>query len=256
MRGFIPPQTQEETVFCKKVVTLCEKAEMLGIKTFSIFLDLRQKELFSSQFNKFKGLKLEFFAGHNNDGERCMACIAPAYDEINSYDYPISVLHSPIDGQTKLTHRDFLGAFMNLMIKREFIGDILVSEDEVYIFVHNTMAPVIIKDLTQVGHSFVSLEYFYDEVKYTRPVQSEKNVTVASLRLDAVVSAVLNISRSEASTLIKQGYVSVNHLNSKQTDFEIIDGDVLSIRKYGKFKLSCDGGKSRKDRIFIKYYKY
>lgn len=256
MRGFIPPQTQEETVFCKKAYLLCEKTDKLHIKSFSTFLNLREKELFISQFNKFSGMKLDFYAGFEGDGERLIACVCHEYDEIYPYDYPISVLYSEINGDDKLNHRDFLGAIMNLMIKREYIGDIIVENDKCFIICHNQMAPIIISELKKVRHSFVDFEYYYQPVVYHRQVLQQKNVTVASLRLDAVVSAVLNCSRNEASTLIKQGLVSVNHLLSKRSDFEIMDDDVLSIRGRGKYKLSFDGSKSRKDRFFITYYKY
>lgn len=256
MRGFIPPQTQEETVFCKKVLTLCEKSEKFNIKTFSTFLDLRQKELFISQFNKCHGIKLDFYAGFDGDSERCIAGVCNEFDEIYTYDYPISILYSKINGEDKLTHRDFLGAIMNLMIKREYIGDILVKDDVCFIVCHNTMAPILISELKKVRHSFVDFEYYDKPLVYNRKISITKNTTVASLRLDAVVSAILNTSRSEANSLIKQGLVSINHLISKRIDFEMVDGDVLSIRGKGKYKLSFDGGKSRKDRYFITYSKY
>ena len=256
MRGFIPPQTQEETVFCKQALARCEKSEKLNIKVFSNFLDLRQKELFTAQFNKCRGVKLDFYAGFDGDSERCIACVYNEYDEVYTYDYPISILHSEIRGEDKLTHRDFLGSIMNLMIKREYIGDIIVRNDECYIACHNSMAPILITELKKVRRSFVDFDYYDGSLEYQREVSLTKTVTVASMRLDAVIGAVLNNSRSEASALIKQGLVSVNHLLTKRADFEIIDGDVLSIRHHGKYKLCFDGGKSRKDRFFITYLKY
>ncbi len=256
MRGFIPPQNADETVFCKKAYSLCEKCDKMGIKVFSEFLDLRQKELFTSQFNKFSGINLGFYSGFDGDSERCIACVYSRWDEAYIYDYPIVILHSKIKGDDKLTHRDFLGALMNLMIKREFIGDILVMGDNCYIVCHKNMAPVIMSELKQVKRSSVDFSEYNEPLFYERTPARTKSVTVASLRLDAVVGAVLNISRSEASSLVKQGLVSVNHLMTKHTDFEIIDGDVLSIRRYGKFKILFDGGKSRKDRFFITYLKY
>ncbi len=256
MRGFIPPQNSDETVFCKKVYSLCEKCHRTGIRFFSEFLDLRQKELFISQFNKFTGLNIDFYAGFTGDTERCIACVYNTWDQVYSYDYPIVVLYSKIKGEDKLTHRDFLGALMNLMIKREYIGDIIVDEDVCYIACHKNMAPVIRSELKNVKRSSVDFDDYNETLNYSRTLSASKTVTVASMRLDAVVSAVLNISRSEASSLIKQGMVSVNHLMSKHTDFEIIDGDVLSIRKNGKFKILTDGNKSRKDRLFITYLKY
>ena len=256
MRGFIPPQNREETVFCKKAYEQCERTDKLGIKTFSTFLDLRQKELFISQFNKFSGLNLDFYAGFEGDSERLIACVYSQWDEVNTYDYPITLLHSQIYGEDKLTHRDFLGAIMSLMLKREYFGDIIVSGDECFIACHNNMVAVIKSELKKVRRSFVDFSEYEDILDYTRIVSQAKNVTVASMRLDAVMGAVLNISRSEAVSIIKQGNVSVNHLMTKHSDFEIMDGDILSIRKYGKYKLCFDGSKSRKDRFFITYLKY
>ena len=256
MRGFIPPQDTEETVFCKRAYSQCEKSDKMGIRTFSSFLDLRQKELFVSQFNKFSGLNIGFYSGFDGDTERCVACVYSQWDEVEKYEYPIVILRSDIRGEDKLTHRDFLGALMNLMIKREYIGDILVINDECYIACHKNMASVIRGELKKVKKSFVDFEEYTDYLHYTRTISRQKSVTVASLRADAVLGAVLNCSRSEASSLIKQGMVSVNHLALKHSDFEIIDGDILSVRREGKFRISADGAKSRKDRYFITYYKY
>lgn len=256
MRGFIPPQSPEETVFCKRVAELCERSQKLGIKCFSNFLDLRQKELFISQLNKYKDLKAEFYRGFDGDSERCIACVWDGIEPVYDWEYPVSIIYSRLYGEDKLSHRDFLGAIMSLKIKREFVGDIIVNEKDCYIVCHNTMAPVLIQELFEVKHSSTSFSYYDQPLTYNRVPSQTKSVTVASMRLDAVVGAVLSSSRSEATTLVKQGAVSVNHLAMKKGDFEIVDGDILSIRGKGKFKLCFDGGKSRKDRFFITYYKY
>ena len=202
------------------------------------------------------GLKIDFYAGIDGDSERLIACVFDEYDEVFQYDYPISILKSEINGDDKLNHRDFLGAIMNLMIKREYIGDIIVEDDVCYIACHNQMAPIIISELKKVRHSFVDFEYYYDPVIYSRKYTRHKSVTVASMRADAVISAMLNCSRNEGSTMIKQGLVTVNHLDVKRADFEIVDKDIISIRGKGKYMISFDGAKSRKDRFFITYFKY
>ena len=256
MRGFIPPQNQEETVFCKKACSLCEKTDKTGIKSFSSFLDLRQKELFRAQANKYPGLKVDFYAGYEGDSERCVACVCTEYDEVYDYEYPISVLVSSVNSEDKLTHRDFLGSLMGLMIKREYIGDIIVQDDVCYIVCHENMATIIISELKKVGRGGVSFEYYSGSLSYKRQVSASRSVTVASMRIDAVLGAVLNISRSESASLVKQGLVHINHLLVKRTDFEIMDKDVLSVRHHGKYLIGFEGTKSRKDRFFITYYKY
>ncbi len=256
MRGFIPPQTPEETVFCKRANELCVRSRKTGLKGFSTFLDLRQKELFISQLNKYKDLQVQFYSGYQGDSERCIACVWDGFDPVYEWEYPITILHSKLSGEDKLSHRDFLGAIMSLKIKRDFVGDIVVEGKDCYIVCHNTMAPVLIQELVGVRHSTTNFGYYDKPFTYTRVPSVTKSVTVASMRLDAVVGAVLSTSRSEATTLVKQGAVSVNHLEMKKGDFEIVDGDVLSIRGKGKYKLNFDGGKSRKDRFFITYHKY
>lgn len=256
MRGYIPPQNQDETVFCKKACSLCEKTAKTGIKTFSAFLDLRQKELFAAQCNKYSGIRAEFFAGYRGDSERCIACVCDEYDIVYDYDYPICVLYSDIKGEDSLSHRDFLGALMNLMIQRRYIGDIIVSEGGCYIVCHSNIGPIIIQELRKVRHSFVNFDYYEGHLNYTRKMSYSRSVTVPSMRLDAVLGAVLNTSRSEASALIRQGLVYINHLLVKKGDFEIMDKDVMSVRHNGKYLLEFDGSKSRKDRFFITYYKY
>ena len=145
---------------------------------------------------------------------------------------------------------------MNLNIKRDYIGDIIMEDGVCYIACHRNMSQLIIDELTQVGNSSVKFSIYTGELNYTRKVSLQKTVTVASYRLDRVIGAVLNISRSDSAVMIKSGLVSVNHLMTKKPDFETENGDVLSIRHYGKYKLICDGNKSRKDRFFITYLKY
>lgn len=256
MRGYIPPQTPEETLFCKKAEELCQRSRKTGVKMFSAFLDLRGQELFKAQLNKFKDLKADFYGGFSGDSERCIACVSDSLDTAEEWEYPITILYSKLSGEEVLSHRDFLGAIMSLKISREYVGDIIVSDKDCYIICHNNMAQILIDELVSVRHTSVSFSRYDGQFSYTRVPSVTKSTTVASLRLDAVVGAVLNISRSDATSLVKSGGVSANHLVVKKGDFEIMDGDVLSIKGHGKFKLIIDGGKSRKDRFFITYMKY
>lgn len=253
MRGYIPPQNNEETIFCKKVISLFNKSSEFQAPMFSNFLNLRELELYKACFNRTNGLDVCFYSGYDGDTERCMAAVYPFRLSVEKTNFPLYVLVSPVvEG---LTHRDYLGAIMNLKIKREFIGDIIIS-DMCYIVVHRNVANIIIDELIKVKNANVNFSYCYNDVVYMRNFENSKNVTVASMRADNIVSAVNNISRTEACSLIKQGAVAVNHLDIRQTDFEIFDKDIISIKQHGKFKICTDGNKSRKDRIFINYLKY
>jgi len=75
---------------------------------------------------------------------------------------------------------------------------------------------------------------------------------VASLRLDAVLSAAFGMSRTKAAELIAAGRVSFNHQVCLRTDKEVDEDSLLSVRGLGRAKLLEIGSVSRKGRSFIK----
>ena len=121
---------------------------------------------------------------------------------------------------------------------------------------HKNVADILIDELHSVGKSSVSFEYWDEPLSFTREFIENRTVTVASLRADSVVAALMNKSRTEAVKQIKQGNVKINHMDVVHTDFEVFDNDIISVRHYGIYKVFCDGNKSRKDRIFINIAKY
>ena len=84
----------------------------------------------------------------------------------------------------------------------------------------------------------------------------QRSGTVASMRLDCVVSELINRPRSEASELIERGMVTVNHLTVTKLTAEPEAGDVITVRGSGKFKIDDESGVSRKGRIILLYSKY
>ncbi len=255
MRGYIPPQNSDENVFVKKAVHILELAEGLDKIQYTLFMDMRQQELFSAQANKFPHLKVQFLCGYEGDGERRIAAVYPEYLDIEYYQSPIMVLKTSLS-DSDVSHKDFLGAAMALKIKREYLGDIIIKENETFIICHKNVANIIIEELTGVKKSFVSFEYYDLPLEYFKEYSEMRKATVASLRVDSVVAALLNKSRTEAVKHIRQGNVKVNQMEIQNADFEIFDNDIISIRYNGKFKVFCDGAKSRKDRIFINIAKY
>lgn len=255
MRGYIPPQNSEETVFVKQASHLLERADGLSKVQFTLFMDLRQQQLFAAQANKFPDLEVEFIYGYEGEGERSLAAV---YPKGTSWDYmptPVVVLKSDIFDDT-VSHKDFLGAAMGLKIKREYIGDIIVDNGQAFIICHKNVADIIIDELTGVKRTSASFEYYNQPLIYHKQYSECRTATVASLRADSVVAALLNKSRTEAVKQIKQGNVKINQMEISQTDFEIFDNDIISIRYNGKYKVLCNGGRSRKDRIFIDIAKY
>ena len=79
----------------------------------------------------------------------------------------------------------------------------------------------------------------------------EKRFSVQSMRLDAVLAGLFDLSRSEAARQIRAGLVTVNYLDCQKCDLPVSEGDILALRGKGKAKVTGTGGESRKGRLFV-----
>ena len=150
------------------------------------------------------------------------------------------------------THRDFLGSLMGLGLTREKVGDILVSPHWSDVLVGSSVADHLLREWSQAGRIHLKVE----EIAPADVLVPEEQVkllrdTVASLRLDSVVSAGFSISRSAAAELIRGGRAEVNWMPCSKPDLPVARGDVLTVRGLGKCCLEEVGGQSRKGRTAI-----
>ena len=196
---------------------------------------------------------LALLFGGKDECERQMLFFFPEYLEPDNFDFSEyfravkikSYFGSP-------SHRDYLGAILNLGIRRESLGDLFVREDTAWLYCLPAVVPVLTEELTRVGRCSVkAAECALDEVpapeRKVRPV----SFTVKSPRLDAVVSGMFGVSRSTAADAIRLGLVALNYSPCEKPDAGIKEGDTISFRGHGKGTIAADGGRSRKDRIFI-----
>lgn len=195
----------------------------------------------------------EYYGGYDN-AERTVLAFLP--DWCDSPTYPITALTFKYRECDTLGHRDFLGALMSLGITRETVGDILIGRGKTVIFVLNDIADFIISQITKIGRVGVNVSKGYE---LPLPNLSKKEsfcVTVASMRLDGVVSALCGFSRKEAVEKITEGYVIVNSVCIEKTTYTVTSNDNITVRQKGKFEItSCDEF-SKKGRIVLKYNKY
>jgi RNA-binding protein YlmH len=156
-----------------------------------------------------------------------------------------------------LTHRDYLGALMGLGIKREKIGDILVSEETCSIIVLNEIADYIFYNLDKVGNTRIKTVITdVDELVSREPKLKEISATVASLRLDCIASAGFGISRSKMVDFIKGEKVNLNWDGVSNPTKQVKAGDTISMRGMGRLVLDSVGGTTKKDRIKVVLKKY
>ena len=180
-------------------------------------------------------------------------------EDIENSDFPIKCLViSPVMRKfaDKLSHRDFLGSLMNLGIKREMLGNIIVSDNCGYLLCLEQIADYIKNNLTRIKHTSVSVKEVdslpENIIKEPEPVE----LVVSSLRLDVLISAVYKLSRSEASKLFSSGKIFVNSKLTENTSYQLKENDIISVRGFGRFIFSEQLRKTKKDRLIVEIRKY
>lgn len=198
----------------------------------------------------------KFFGGRENS-DRVVFGAFPKGKDMADYMFPISVLSFTYKPQYTLSHRDFLGALMGLGIKRDVVGDILVNDGKSYVFVKDDVKEYIIAQTEKIGSVGVTVcECAFEDIQ---AVQNffEHDYTVASMRLDNIVSTVWGQSRDKSAKLIKSGLVAVNSVAITSVSCIIKQGDKVALRGKGKIIISNVGGLTKKGRqkLTIKQYR-
>ena len=154
-------------------------------------------------------------------------------------------------GYRELSHRDFLGAALHLGIKRETIGDICpVPPHGAILFCDRRMGAFLKEHLTRVASDAVTVSETELAPEFDGGRTYERITdTVASPRADAVVAALLHLSREKAQALFLRELVEVDYSTVTKHEKEIEEGAVLTVRGHGKFKIRALHEKTKKGRI-------
>ncbi len=244
---YTPAATADEKLLQKRIAEAVLHAKYGEGCWFSQFLSLREQELATAQLNKDAYGSYTFFGGHS-EAERKMLCIFLGQER----EFPLEGIKATFHKNYELTHRDFLGALLSLGIKRELVGDILVGTGNCVFFTTVKAAPLVYMQLRSAGRAELTLKPFHTgqtEVEKLAPLQM--NVNVASLRLDAVLAAVLKKSRSVAAMLVEKGEVKVNDRQVFGPATLLCEGDFFTVKGFGKYQIAEFSGTSKKGRIFL-----
>ena len=154
------------------------------------------------------------------------------------------------------SHRDYLGAIMNLGVERSVLGDLIIREYDCYLFCTERIAPYLQKNLIKIGRTDVHVtlcDHLPEGSLYeTEPMR----LTVTSLRLDCVAGAAVKLSRSKISDLIREKKVFLNGAVCEKPDAMLNEGDVFSVRGAGKFRFIESLGNSKKGKYVIHIDRY
>lgn len=221
------------------------------------FLSPREQEMARYLFGQVPGLHA--FGGFP-DAERRMLVYLPEYLEegyLMNEDSPVVCLRAKFyEGETP-NHRDFLGALMGAGVSREAVGDICVSIGSCDFFVIREIAPYLLQAFTSAGRTKLHLETVpLSQASIPEPEVKEIRDTVASLRLDSIISSGFRIGRSLAAQHIAAGKAAVDGLPCEKPDKAVSEGCKISVRGLGKIKLKQVNGQTKKGRISVVIDRY
>ena len=221
------------------------------------FLSARELEMAKYLFGDLSGLHA--FGGYE-EAERKMLIYLPDYldeDALMAEDSPVVCLRATFFQEDSLSHRDFLGALMGAGIGRETVGDICVGKGSCDFFVTEEIAPYIEQSFTSAGRTHLHIERMpLTEASIPEPEVKEIKDTLASLRLDSVISSGFRIGRSLASQYVTAGKAAIDGLPCEKPDKAVSEGAKISVRGLGKIKLVSVNGRTKKDRISVTIHKY
>ena len=247
----------EDKVLLAKVWDKIQAGIRRDIPASTCFLSPRELEMTRYLFGDLPGL--HSFGGYE-DAERKMLVYPPEYLEdtyLMEEDSPVVCLRAAFYEADTLSHRDFLGALMGAGIARETVGDICVGSGSCDFFVTAEIAPYVAQNFLSAGRTKLSIQQIpLTAVSVPEPEVKEIRDTLASLRLDSVISSGFRIGRSLAAQYVTAGKAAIDGLPCEKPDKPVAEGCKVSVRGLGKIKLATVGGQTKKGRISVTIHRY
>ena len=250
-------QNNEDRMLLAKLWDKINAGMRRNIPAHTCFLSPRELEMARFLFGESEGL---YAFGGYGEAERKMLIFLPDYLEesaLSGEDSPLSCLRATFYQGDSPNHRDFLGALMGAGISRETVGDICVDKESCDFFVTQEIAPYILQNFTSAGRTRLHLEQVpLTEANIPAPEVKEIRDTMASLRLDSVISSGFRIGRSLAAQYVNTGKAAIDGLPCEKPDKTVAEGSRISVRGLGKIKLAAVNSKTKKDRISVVIHRY
>ena len=249
-------KTPQDKVLLSKLWDKIQAGIRKNIPVSTCFMSPYELEMSRFLFGRPEGL---YAFGGYPDAERKMLVYLPDYLEEDALfaEAGLVCLRASFYENDHPTHRDFLGALMGLGVARETIGDISVSNESCDFLVTKEIAPYLLQNFTSAGRTKLRLEEIpLDELIISQATTKEIRDTLASLRLDSVISSGFRVGRSQAADYITSGRATINGLPCEKPDKAVTEGTKISVRGLGKILLRTVGGQTKKGRISVVIDRY
>lgn len=248
--------TKEEQQLKNRIKDLADKSFRQSTYSFTGFLGLSEQDVFwrleSSQELAHIGWQLW---GGYEEAERRVVRFGSKEELGYEEEYPIVCIHIQpllIKFADALSHRDFLGALMNLGIERSTLGDIRVVEKEAYLYCLSSIADFICENLEKVKHTNVKCSIVKEAQEIPQEEPEEMVVMLPSLRLDVCLAKVYKESRSTILDMFRIGKVYVNGRLCENNSKQMKEGDVVNLRGYGKFIFDGMQNETKKGKLNVR----
>ena len=250
-------KTPEDRMLLAKLWDKINAGMRKNIPANTCFLSPRELEMAKYLFGEPEGL---YTFGGYGDAERKMLVYLPEYLEegaLMEADSPCVCLRAHFYEGDSPSHRDFLGALMGAGIGRETVGDICVGREHCDFFVTQEIAPYVQQNFLSAGRTKLRLQQIpLRDADIPEPEVKEIKDTMASLRLDSIISSGFRIGRSLAAQYVTSGKAAIDGLPCEKPDKQISEGSKISVRGLGKLKLVQVNGRTKKDRISVVIHRY
>lgn len=246
---------EEERYLSAHISDLAELSQKSGVPRFSRFLNERERSVAAAAARTNNANPI-FYGGYDGAARTLCGFFEGTYaEELPKEElFPLCAVTFSFRKSEALSHRDFLGAILAAGLERSAVGDILVAEDHAVAFCTES-AKQLLMDIVKIGKVGVgTAEGIKGELP--RPQFEALDRTVSSLRLDCIVGACANISRERSASLVKSGQVSSDFSVCLNVSASVREGEIISIRGFGRFRVSKIVGETKKGRIRVVIEKF
>lgn len=238
---------------------LADKSYSQSIYTFTGFLGLGELNIFYGMERELGYAGITLYGGYE-DADRKILRFGEEAGLGYEMPFPVVCIRiSPLNRKfaDQLSHRDFLGALMNLGIERSTIGDIRVGEKEACLFCVDSIAPFICENLDQVKHTHVKCTVTEDmEAVFPQEEPVPVQIQVQSTRIDAVLARVYHMSREKSLELFRAGKVYVDGRLCENNARLLKSNETVNARGYGKFRVLGEPRETRKGKLAVEVAVY
>lgn len=246
----------ENDIIIHRFEDLAERSLCSYNPTYTDFLDMNEQSIL---FSSYIPCSFTLYGGYEG-AERKMACFNEEELTKKTSDFPavwIEIAPTAPKFAQELSHRDFLGALMNLGLERSVFGDLIIYENKCCVYTLKKIAPYIEENLSSVSRTKVNCKTIENLPALSVKEPEEITVIASSNRADALIASVYNLSRNDALSLIESGKVFINSVILVQNHKTLKENDIVSVRGFGRFVFVNETDsktRSGKSRIVIKKY--